>query len=706
MSTTFQIIAKLGRLLRRPQQQQENEEEKDGDQPHALRATAALESDPLLRSSPDDVTRQDAGRVTYSAINAKTIILKKQTSPEKICGTSSSSSPPQQQEEQRQPAQQRGRSSLLQQEWKQQQLSSATTSVQSLVADAAAADWQQAVVATKLSKVSDIIWASKLLQQAAHPAIWNENKYFFLNMNSTRNSSILPGDVVHAAVASLGFPAQHQQHSGESLLTGGSSAGRRRRGSAFWRRWSILPDDIVSVQEPEGVGSTLPGRRSTNTAATSSRSHIEHHHHDRRRVRPQDQHQYYGLGSSKMDSATSAITLPEHLEAEGIASDLPEQQAPLLSSLLAITPPPPTTTTTSRERGRAPCSAYFLLLLAVMTLSSIGPLLQIQQGVDPVLKVAWRSMATVLMLLPLVVGVLCTEGLPHLTWSHWCRVPLAALGLTVLCIYFVLSLQYTSVGNALILSNSQSLMLLIGKFLVGTRVTSLEAFGALVAFGGAILCSIDSSQQEGRGGGNGSTMDAHGADSTNDASSSAAILTFWGDLYGLISAIGGVGYLVFAQSIRKHLNLYIFMFLNMLFTALYSYAFVYSTGSTRITLDFHPNHGVFGWMNADRLPLELTMVVICNLLGGMGYVRAMQYFDSLVISVAALMEPVVAELMACFLGVGLLPGWKGWLGNALVTAGTVAVVYTPADQENQRKEHDDQAHNNDTNNKNCRNENI
>lgn len=55
----------------------------------------------------------------------------------------------------------------------------------------------------------------------------------------------------------------------------------------------------------------------------------------------------------------------------------------------------------------------------------------------------------------------------------------------------------------------------------------------------------------------------------------------------------------------------------------------------------------------------------------------MHYFDNLVISVAALLEPVVAELLAFMFGVGFLPGWKGWLGNALVAGGTFAVVYQP-----------------------------
>jgi hypothetical protein len=62
------------------------------------------------------------------------------------------------------------------------------------------------------------------------------------------------------------------------------------------------------------------------------------------------------------------------------------------------------------------------------------------------------------------------------------------------------------------------------------------------------------------------------------------------------------------------------------------------------------------------------------MLGAVGYVRAMQYFDNLLISVAALMEPVVALFTAFCFGVGVLPGYKGWLGNILVAVGTFAVI--------------------------------
>ena len=55
----------------------------------------------------------------------------------------------------------------------------------------------------------------------------------------------------------------------------------------------------------------------------------------------------------------------------------------------------------------------------------------------------------------------------------------------------------------------------------------------------------------------------------------------------------------------------------------------------------------------------------------------MRYFDNLVISVAMLLEPTVAELLAAAFNVGNLPGLQGWIGNVLVMIGTFAVVYQP-----------------------------
>jgi drug/metabolite transporter (DMT)-like permease len=315
-----------------------------------------------------------------------------------------------------------------------------------------------------------------------------------------------------------------------------------------------------------------------------------------------------------------------------------------------------------------PLSAYILLATAVVALSSIGPLLNLQGGIHPVLKVYWRMSATAMILGPFAAYSVYNEGLPQtLDAPQRLTLLITAACYATMCVGFVLALEYTAVGNAVILANSQSVLLLVGKLFVGQRILPLEAAGAVLAFVGAALCSTDSAQS-GEGGGRGGEGAASGGDYT----------TLWGDFLALVSATGGVFYLVFAKTVRPHVSLFLFMFLIMFLgsTMILIFMFTLST-SIHITFDRNLVTGIWGWMNpqSDRLPLELTMVVMCNLFGAMGYVRAMQYFDNLVISVAALLEPAVAELTAVALGVGVLPGTMGWAGNAMVAFGTFAVVY-------------------------------
>jgi drug/metabolite transporter (DMT)-like permease len=313
--------------------------------------------------------------------------------------------------------------------------------------------------------------------------------------------------------------------------------------------------------------------------------------------------------------------------------------------------------------GRIPPSAYLLLMSAVISLSSIGPFLDLQTGVGAIMKMYWRMSGTALLLAPAAIyAMVYKNGVPRLTKAQWVTFSLAAACYTVLCNGFVLALEYTTVGNAVILSNSQALLLLLGKAFVGAPIQLLEGGGALLAFGGALLCSKDS----------------------NDSSSSGDIVdsssTLYGDLLAIASALGGVGYLIFAKTIRPHMNLFVFMFSTMFLGSIFTALFMILT-KLPYSFDRDVNTGFFGWMNTsqfDRLPLELITVVVCNLMGTMGYVRAMKDFDNLIISVAALMEPVVATFIAYGLHVGSLPGVFGWIGNFLVALGTFGVVYPTA----------------------------
>jgi len=311
-----------------------------------------------------------------------------------------------------------------------------------------------------------------------------------------------------------------------------------------------------------------------------------------------------------------------------------------------------------------PLSAYLLLASAIVAMSFIGPLLQLQDDTTATMKIVWRMAGTSLLLAPLALtDMYHLGGIPKLTAPQWFTFFLSTFCFVVMSIGFCLSLDYTAVGNAVILSNSLALILLVGKLFTGAPVTVLELTGALVAFGGAVLCSRDA------------------ADANDDDINQLGVgvgKTVIGDLLAILAAIGGVGYVTFAKTSRAHMPLYLFMFLTMSIGCAMVLFFQVVILQETVTWDCDVNHGIGGffvWQRSDRLPLELMMVVICNLAGTMGYVRAMPHFDSLVICSVQLLEPVIAEFLSYFAGVSMLPGLVGWIGNAAVAGGTFVVLY-------------------------------
>lgn len=312
----------------------------------------------------------------------------------------------------------------------------------------------------------------------------------------------------------------------------------------------------------------------------------------------------------------------------------------------------------SKSLGAGP---YLALLGAVLAVSSNGTALTLQSKVPPPLKLYWRMVGTSMVLVPFAMRLLFwVEGFPNLNVGQW-----ATLGLAVACyvahnLCFITALTYTSIGNAVLFANTQALILLAGKALTGVEIEALEYMGAIVAFSGAIMCATDEDRvtfiQQGNG---------------NDAA--------FGDLLAMVSAVFGVGYLTFAKAVRPATSVVTFMFLVM--SAGSCLVLLYMTiTNEHITVDRHPYHGLFGWMSLryDRLPLEMWIVLVCNVVGTMGFVRSMQYFDAIIIAISTLLEPMVASVIATLLHVGVLPGPQGWIGNFLVVIGTFGVVYPSA----------------------------
>jgi drug/metabolite transporter (DMT)-like permease len=319
------------------------------------------------------------------------------------------------------------------------------------------------------------------------------------------------------------------------------------------------------------------------------------------------------------------------------------------------------------EHPEPPVSKYgpfVALLAAVLAVSSNGSALSLLRGVAAPLKLYWRMTATYLVFLPFALRIMYRSGgLPRLTVGQWITFFGAAFSYTGHALLYVFALEYTSIGNVVIGANSQAILLVLGKLLMGQTVLKMEASGVLIAFLGCVLCSADEAKE---------------SDDNGDAERSA----FFGDILALTSGAFGVAYLTFAKAVRKEMPVTVFMFLVMVSGSLMVLTFMLCTHSVDVSVSRNPYSGLFGWISISehRLFVLIHIAIVCNVIGTTGFIRAMQHFDNIVIAVATLLEPMIATLIAFIIGVGSLPGSMGWAGNLSVILGTLFVVYPSIDK--------------------------
>jgi drug/metabolite transporter (DMT)-like permease len=449
-------------------------------------------------------------------------------------------------------------------------------------------------------------------------------------VNSSQNEEII--DSASHLIPKIGDvpPQRHQRGRSEfSFFTTSEKHRKRRAGHGNHRRQSSLAQILGTLGS--GLGTILED--------------VQHSAHDIRRTWDEEMEIANESGFIFLESSLirSFSVLPEDME------QLVEQM-----------PKPPDTSTMSflPFDSSVDLGPYLSLLGAVLAVSSNGTALTLQHDVPPPLKLYWRMIGTSLLLFPFAMRLMWIEGLPRLNIGQWGTVAFAVACYVIHNLCFITALTYTSIGNSVLFANTQALILLAAKALTGDAIHWMEYTGAVVAFTGAILCATDEERV-----------------TATEVSRDAA----WGDLLAMMSAVFGVGYLTFAKAVRPSTSVVTFMFIVM-FAGSFMVLLYLAVTSTHTTANMHPLHGLFGWLalRNDRLPLELWIVVVCNLVGTMGFVRSMQYFDSLIIAISTLLEPIVASVIASIMHVGVLPGCQGWVGNILVIVGTFGVVYPSA----------------------------
>ncbi|ETW04929.1 hypothetical protein H310_04029 [Aphanomyces invadans] len=315
---------------------------------------------------------------------------------------------------------------------------------------------------------------------------------------------------------------------------------------------------------------------------------------------------------------------------------------------------------------RVPLAGYALLVAALVTISSLGAALDLQQQVDPFVKLFWRTTASLLGFLPFACYGLYERGWPKLTLRLVGFFGASSISYALFLMTFLWSLNHTTIGHAYIFNNCHSLLIVLGKVVLGYPVVLFEIIGSGLGLVGGVITTMD-----------------HAA-SIPEVKSSVVQSSWQGDVVALIGAVGGVFYLLTAKILRQEMDVFVFMTLLFTATAFLHIPVFYALDiDIRWTLDHHV--GWLGWVQPDMLGVELYLVFVCTIIGTVGYISVMKYFDPIVVSVVMLLEPILATAMGVFVGVDAVPGCLTWIGGFLVILGTGLVVLASS---NKSESHD------------------
>ncbi|KAG7393353.1 hypothetical protein PHYPSEUDO_009557 [Phytophthora pseudosyringae] len=305
-------------------------------------------------------------------------------------------------------------------------------------------------------------------------------------------------------------------------------------------------------------------------------------------------------------------------------------------------------------KRQVPFIGYVLLLAALFTISSMGAALDLQRNVDPFMKLFWRTTASLVVFIPLAGAALYDQGLPQFSTRNMILFLTCSLSYAVFLMTFLWSLSHTSIDHAYIFNNCHSLLMVVGRLLLGRYVSQFEGLGTAIGVIGGALTTLDHQQ-------------------SSSAGVEVVQVSLAGDLVALVGAVGGALYLITAKKLRTEMDISI-LFVGM-FTLLALLIFpMFSLLEIPFEASRDPEMGLFGWLDPSRAASEAYIVLVCTLVGTLGYIAVMKYFAPIVVSVVMLVEPVLAAFMGVAVGVDVFPGFLTIAGSLLIIAGTALVI--------------------------------
>ncbi len=282
------------------------------------------------------------------------------------------------------------------------------------------------------------------------------------------------------------------------------------------------------------------------------------------------------------------------------------------------------------ETKKLPVPPLVFLIVGVLAVSFSAILIKWSQAPAAVLGL-YRLVFTFLLLGPFLLTKEARREMRALRLRTWGAIALSGLFLGLHFIFWIGSLQYTTVASSTILITLQPIFVMVIAYFTLNERTAWQAWvGASIALIGSALIGIGDFQISG------------GA--------------LWGDLLSLLGTLVVSGYLVIGQHLRGQMSSMVYSLLVYIFAIVVMFFYCLWEG-----------YSLVGYSGKEWF-LFVLLAIVPTIFGHTLFNWLLKYVNAATISMAILGEPIGASLLA-YLLLGESISSAQWVGGAIILSG-------------------------------------
>ncbi|KOS71805.1 membrane protein [Lysinibacillus contaminans] len=271
---------------------------------------------------------------------------------------------------------------------------------------------------------------------------------------------------------------------------------------------------------------------------------------------------------------------------------------------------------------------YIPILIGVISVSLSAIFVKLANADSGVIAF-YRMLFSVIIMSPVFFWKYTSE-LKKLTSRDWIFSSIAGVFLAFHFILWFESLNYTSVASSTVLVTLQPLFAFVGTyFFFREKITNKTILAGAIAIAGSVLISWGDFQLSGS--------------------------AFYGDMLALIACALITAYLLFGQDVRKRLSLVTYTMIVYTVSTITLFLYVLIKGES-----FGP-YPTIDWI------WFILLAIIPNLLGHTLFNWSIKYVSTNVVSIAILLEPIGAAVLAIFI-------FKEYLVATQIIGGLVVIL--------------------------------